>query len=209
MPLLHSWLSLPPPSHQHRGTGNVCRGQSITHWHSFPFTLFPCSSVGSLTQETVLHYLLHCGSFPWAVVPFKVLQHGSPMGTQVLPGPCSHVGFPQSHNLLWASLCCGVGSTMGCRWICTPAHVVGLCHTKQMVRALSQSSPGARRMVLNTSLGNWVWNLAPEWLWFVFCWTDLLLLWALMSLCIWNFLGLVVYKVCLFFIKNVTELGKN
>ena len=40
-------------------------------------TLFPCSSVGSLPQETVLHELLQCGSFPRAAVLHKLLQHGS------------------------------------------------------------------------------------------------------------------------------------
>lgn len=84
-------------------------GQFITHLHSFLFTLFPCSSVGSLPQDTVLHYLLQCESFPQAVVLYQVLQHGFPTGSQVLPAPCSHVGSPQSHNPLWASLWwCGV-----------------------------------------------------------------------------------------------------
>ena len=40
-------------------------------------TLFPCSSVGSLPQETVLHELLQRESFPWATVLHELLQHGS------------------------------------------------------------------------------------------------------------------------------------
>ena len=40
-------------------------------------TLFPCSSVGSLPWETVLHELLQCESFPRAAVLHKLLQHGS------------------------------------------------------------------------------------------------------------------------------------
>ena len=40
------------------------------------FTLFSCSSVGSLPWDTVLHELLHRESFPWATVLHKLLQHG-------------------------------------------------------------------------------------------------------------------------------------
>ena len=40
-------------------------------------TLFPCSSVGSLPQETVLHKLLQCESFPQAAVLHELLQRGS------------------------------------------------------------------------------------------------------------------------------------
>ena len=40
-------------------------------------TLFPCSSVGSLPRETVLHELLQCESFPQAAVLHKLLQCGS------------------------------------------------------------------------------------------------------------------------------------
>ena len=40
-------------------------------------TLFPCSSVGSLPQETVLCKLLQRGSFPQAAVLHEVLQRGS------------------------------------------------------------------------------------------------------------------------------------
>jgi len=47
-------------------------------------TLCPCSSVRSLSQETVLHKLLRSGSFPWATVLHELLQCGSPMESQVL-----------------------------------------------------------------------------------------------------------------------------
>jgi len=40
-------------------------------------TLLPCSSMGSLPQETVLHDLLQHGYFPQAAVLHKLLQHGS------------------------------------------------------------------------------------------------------------------------------------
>ena len=39
-------------------------------------TLFPCSSVGSLPGETVLHKLLQRGSFPQAAVLHELLQRG-------------------------------------------------------------------------------------------------------------------------------------
>ena len=40
-------------------------------------TLFPCSSVGSLPRETVLHKLLQQKSFPWAAVLHELFQRGS------------------------------------------------------------------------------------------------------------------------------------
>ena len=40
-------------------------------------TLFPCSSVGCLPWETVLHEHLQHESFPWAAVLHELLQHGS------------------------------------------------------------------------------------------------------------------------------------
>lgn len=44
-------------------------------------TIFPCSSVESLAQES-LHKLLHCESFPWAADLNRLLQAGSlPWGT--------------------------------------------------------------------------------------------------------------------------------
>jgi len=72
-------------------------------------TLFPCSSVRSLPWETVLHKLLQSESFPWAaalhelpqhgsshrVQSFKnrLLQRGSPMGSQALPGNLLRYGL--------------------------------------------------------------------------------------------------------------------
>jgi len=40
-------------------------------------TLFPSSSVRSLSRETVLHKLLQHESFPWAAAFHKLPQHGS------------------------------------------------------------------------------------------------------------------------------------
>jgi len=130
---------------------------------------FPCSSVGSLSWETVLHELLQHEFFPQAAVLHELLQRGflppgavlqeqaapawvphrvtSPaskpapawaplsVGPQVLPGACSSMGSPRGHNLLQASTCSSVGSSMvrrgtaclttvfsaGCRSISAPA----------------------------------------------------------------------------------------
>jgi len=95
--------SLPSHPKWHRGMWNGGCGQLIAHClcRSFLLTLFPCSSVGSLPHETVLHALLQCESFPRlqfftncsSVGPFhgvqsfrnRLLQHESPTGSQVLP----------------------------------------------------------------------------------------------------------------------------
>ena len=74
-----TWLPtlLPSPPEQCRGMGNGGCGQSVMLrlCLSFLLTLFPCSSVGSLPWDTVLHELLQCGSFPWAAVLQELLQH--------------------------------------------------------------------------------------------------------------------------------------
>jgi len=100
-----------------------------------PLTLCPCSSVGSLPRETVLHKMLQHGFFPQAAVLHKLLQHGSlpqghkpcqqtytgmapfSTGPQALPGACSSTGFPWGHSLLQASPCSGTEPSRGCRWI--------------------------------------------------------------------------------------------
>ena len=79
-------------------------------------TLFPCSSVGSLPRETVLHELLQRESLPQATVLHellqhgslprvqsfrnRLLQHGSPAGSQVLPANLLQRGllFPWVHR---------------------------------------------------------------------------------------------------------------
>ncbi|KAM9591178.1 uncharacterized protein ACIBXB_006075 [Morphnus guianensis] len=79
---LHSWILYLPPQRR-RGTGN---GVYVHHTLFSAassssggglVTLFPCSSVGSLPRETVLHELLQRGSFPQAAVLHELLQHGS------------------------------------------------------------------------------------------------------------------------------------
>jgi len=48
-------------------------------------TLCPCSSMGSLPWETVLHELLQREPFPRAAALHELLQHGCPTGSQALP----------------------------------------------------------------------------------------------------------------------------
>jgi len=64
-------------------------------------TLLPCTSVRSLSRETVVHKLVQRESFPWAAALYKLpqggsfhgvqsfrnrlLQHGSSTGSQALP----------------------------------------------------------------------------------------------------------------------------
>lgn len=38
------------------------------------------------------------------------------MRPQVLPGVCSHMGFPWGHSCLWAFTSSSVGPSIGCRW---------------------------------------------------------------------------------------------
>jgi len=76
-------------------------------------TLFLCSSVRSLSWETVLHNLLQCESFPQAAALHelgpshrvrsfrnRLLQRGSPTGSQALPANLLQRGLhsPQVHG---------------------------------------------------------------------------------------------------------------
>ena len=109
--------------------GNGGCGQFVTHFlcHSFPLTLFPWSSVGSISRETVLHELLQCESFPWAAILHELLHLGSlpqaaVLQEQAAPGWVRHrVTSPASKPApAWAPLstgtqvlpgaCSGIGS---------------------------------------------------------------------------------------------------
>lgn len=87
-PALLNWLNfqfslIPTP----QCTGGQGMGAVVTSPHLVSaapsssggglLTFFPCSSVGSLPQETLLHQLLRCESFLQAVVLHKLPQHGS------------------------------------------------------------------------------------------------------------------------------------
>jgi len=78
-------------------------------------TLCPCSSMKSLSQETVLHKLLQCGSFPQAAALHELPQRGSlPQGAvlqkQAAPALVPHgVTSPASKPApAWASLSMGL-----------------------------------------------------------------------------------------------------
>jgi len=67
-----------------QGMRNGGYGQFLTHWLCRSFllrggllTLCPCSSVRSLSRETVLHKLLQRESFPWAAALHTLPQRGS------------------------------------------------------------------------------------------------------------------------------------
>jgi len=77
-------------------------------------TLFPCSNMGSLSQETVLHKLLQCESFPRAAILHELPQWGSlPQGAvlqeQTAPAWVPHrVTSPASKPApVWAPLSTG------------------------------------------------------------------------------------------------------
>jgi len=73
-------------------------------------TLFPCSSVRSLSQETVLHRLLQCESFPQAAALHKPPQHGSfPWRCSPSGRGCSSMGPPWGHKPCQQT-CFSVGS---------------------------------------------------------------------------------------------------
>jgi len=48
-------------------------------------------------------------------LPANLLQHGL-LFPQVLPGACSSTGSPQGHSLVRAAPCSSMGSSPGCRW---------------------------------------------------------------------------------------------
>jgi len=141
-------FSLPPP-YPPSGAGGRGMGVMVSSSHVVSaalsssggglLTLFLCSNMRSLSQETVLHKLLQRESFPQAAALHELPQGGSfPRGAvlqeQAAPawvphgvtspaskpalvwaslstgGACSSVGSPQGHNFLQASTCSGMGS---------------------------------------------------------------------------------------------------
>jgi len=96
--------------------------QSVHHTLSLPhlpprgglLTLFPCSSVRSLSWETVLYKLLQHESFPWAAALHELPQHvsfpwGAVLQEQAAPACVPHrVTSPTSKPALtWTSLSMG------------------------------------------------------------------------------------------------------
>lgn len=90
--------SPPPPPERRRGTGNGACGQFIARClcRSVLLTLLPCSSVGSLPRETVLHQLLQRGSFPGGAVlqeqaaPAWVPHRATSPASKAAPARASH-----------------------------------------------------------------------------------------------------------------------
>jgi len=82
----------------------------------------------------------------------RLFQSGSPTGPEVLPGARSSMGLPQSHSLLRASTCSGMGSLLGCRWISAPPWTSMGCRgtacltmvCSMCCRGISALVPGAR-----------------------------------------------------------------
>jgi len=75
-------------------------------------TLCHCSSVGSLSQETVLHKLLQRESFPRGAALHTLPQRGSlPTGCSPSGTGCSSVGPPRGHKPCQQT-CSGVGSSL-------------------------------------------------------------------------------------------------
>jgi len=67
-------------------------------------TLFPCSSVRSLSEETVLHELLQCGSFPWATALHELRQYGSLLWSAGIQEQAAPAWVPTGSQALPASL---------------------------------------------------------------------------------------------------------
>jgi len=90
-------------------------------------TLCPCSSVGSLTWETVLHKVLQHESFPWAAALHKLPQHRSFHGVQSFRNRLLQHGSPTGSQALPANLLrCGVLSPRVHRFLQEPAPVQAL-----------------------------------------------------------------------------------
>jgi len=72
-------------------------------------TLFPCSNMRSVSQETVLHKLLQHESFPWAAALHKLPQGGSFPGSAVLQEQAAPAWVPTGSQALPAKLLrCGL-----------------------------------------------------------------------------------------------------
>ena len=71
-------------------------------------TLFPCSSVRSLSRKTVLHKLLQRESFPGCSSSWTVPACVLPMGCSPSGTGCSSMGPPQGHKP-WQQTCSGMG----------------------------------------------------------------------------------------------------
>jgi len=99
-----SLLLLPPhtlPLLQHAPQTGPSRGP--THWLQLSTN---CSSMGPFQGVQSFRN--------------KLLQCGSPTGSQAQPANLLQCGLSMGHSLLQASPCSGVGSSPGCRWGSAP-----------------------------------------------------------------------------------------
>jgi len=74
-------------------------------------TVFPCSSVRSLSRETVLHKLLQCESFPWAAALCELPSVGPFHGVQSFRNRLLHLGSPWGHQPCQQT-CSSMGSSL-------------------------------------------------------------------------------------------------
>jgi len=119
-------------------------------------TLFPCSSVGSLSWETDVHKILQRESFPRAAALHKLLWCGVPsMGCSPLGIGCSSVG-PHGVRSHARKTCFSMGSrSMGPQVLAEACSRVGSPWGHSLLQASTCSSVGS-------SLGC-KWISAPPW----------------------------------------------
>jgi len=123
-------------------------------------TLCPCSSLRSLSRETVLHKLLQHGSFPWAAALHKLPQRGSfPQGA-VLQAQAAPVWVPHGVTspaskpaLAWAPLSMG------------PQVVTGACSSAGSSQGHSflQASTCSSKESLPRATGGDLLHHGPPW----------------------------------------------
>ena len=138
-------ISLPPRPPTRAGGWGVGIAISSSHVVSAApsssaarlLTLCPCFSTGSLPKETVFQELLQHESIPQAAILHKILhgvqcfrnrllQLGSPAGSQVLPANLLQHRLPTGSQPPSGTPCSSVGSSLGCRWgICSPVGLHG------------------------------------------------------------------------------------
>ena len=84
-------------------SSHVISANPTSSWGGL-LTLFPCSSVRSLSRETVLHRHLQCESFPWAAALHELPQHGSSLRSAVLQEQAAPARVPTESQALPANL---------------------------------------------------------------------------------------------------------
>jgi len=123
-------------------------------------TLFPCSTVRSLSRETVLHKLLQCESFPRAAALHELPQRGSFPWSAVLQEQTAPVWVPHGVTSparkpapAWASLSTG------------PQVLAGACSSTGSPRghSLLQASTCSGMGSLPQATGGYMLHRGPPW----------------------------------------------